>query len=141
MNFRPVAFLIICCLLTLSFIFLPLLNFGLIFAETMEITENGEAEIREEEVLSIWQKAWNRIKDYWKDTLWPWIAELYSFLAQSFTQAIKGFWERRIKEPVDEELEKRKEVIEERIEAEKKELEEKPIFETSKSIWEKLKEF
>jgi len=140
-NFRPIAFLIVCCLLTLSFIFVPLLNSGLIFAEAVEITENGGAETPKEEVLTIWQKTWNRIKDYRKDTLWPWIAELCSSLAQRFTQTIKGFWEREIKQPIEEEAEKRKEVIEEKVKEEKKELEEKLISETTRSVWEKLKDF
>jgi len=140
MNFQLTAFLTICCLLTLCFIFVPLLNFGLIFAE-VEMTKNGGAETTEEEVLPVWQRTWNWTKNYWKDNLWPRIAEFYSFLAQSFTQAVKEFWEKRIRSPIEEEGEKRKEIIEERVEKEKKEIEEKFISETNKSIWEKIKDF
>ncbi len=81
--------------------------------------------IWKEEVLPVWQKIWTWTKNYWKDTLWPWI---------------KGFWERRIKPPVEEEVEKRKEIIEERIEKEKEEFQEKVIPETTKSLWEKFKD-
>lgn len=81
--------------------------------------------IWKEEALPFWQKMWTWTKSYWKDTLWP---------------KIRGFWERRIKPPVEEEVEKRKEIVEESIEKEKEELQETFVPESAKSLWEKLKE-
>lgn len=97
--------------------------------KALEVTKEEVPGILEktwkEEVMPFWQNIWNRTKNYWKDTLWPWI---------------RGFWERRIKPPVEEEVEKRKEIVEERIEKEKEELEEKLLPKTFKSLWEKFKE-
>ena len=86
--------------------------------------------IWKEEILPVWQRMWSWTKNYWNDALWPWITELCSSFTQRFTGAIKGFWERRIKPPMEEEVEKKKEVVEERVEEGKKEIEEK-----LKNLW------
>ncbi len=97
--------------------------------KSLEVTKEKMPGILEriwkEKALPFWQKMWTWTKNCWKDTLWP---------------KIKGFWERRIKPPIEEEVEKRKEIVEERVEKEKEELEEKLIPETAKSLWEKFKE-
>jgi hypothetical protein len=78
-----------------------------------------------EEAIPLWQKMWDWAKNFWKDTLWPWM---------------RGLWGRRIKPPVEEEMEKRKEIVEESIEKEKEELQETFVPKGIKSFWEELKE-
>jgi hypothetical protein len=96
--------------------------------ESLEVTKEEMPGILEriwkEEVLPFWKKIWDWLKDFWKDTLWPWI---------------RGLWERRVKPPVEEEVEKRKEIVEENIEKEKEELQKTLVPEGFRSIWKELK--
>ena len=97
--------------------------------EALEVTKEKMPGILEriwkEEILPFWQRMWDGAKNFWKDTFWPWI---------------RGFWERRIKPPVEEEVEKRKEIVEESIEKEKEELQETFVPKGIKSLWDELKE-
>lgn len=106
------------------------------FEEAKELGEKGLEVTKEdmpgilerlwnEEVIPLWKKMWNWAKNFWKDTFWPWI---------------RGLWERRVKPPVEEEVEKRKEIIEENIEKEKEELQETMVPKGIRSLWEELKE-
>jgi len=97
--------------------------------ESLEVTKEDMpgilGRIWNEEVIPFWQRMWGWAKNFWKDTLWPWI---------------RGLWERRIRPPVEEEVEKRKEIIEERLEEEKEELQKTSIPKGIRSLWEEIKE-